>query len=393
MILLTLGGLGVESNKHAPKPGEVMVYAPKGADHMVFFDARSVLPPAWKMLQALPADKRLKSFPQAQQGVAGMVAEAQSKLSEATEMLGFHPVTDLDWAAAWVRYPEQGQPDFLIVARGAFGATPLASFAKLTGKELVQLGARTVLRLEPGVTLGQGPDGALLLGTTAWVEPRIRATWGAVSDKGFTAEASRILAKRPFLMLASRPSPTVAKRFARNFRDPDLQFFKELLTDHRFGGAWLAYNGLGWTWTAHKKAGAARVKLASEGVIEILRAWHPALRGFTRLALAVLPSYASQPVIQHVLEHKDWILKTVLKHSGDGNFAVRLVKKGKTVTVEATAKRLSQVLPVTGFLPVIGAGVALFTMKASATKHEMYEAREPQVETGTEELAPQPAPK
>ena len=387
IIALTLGGLGIERNKRAPKPKDVMVYAPQDADHMLFLDWDSVVKPAWKTIQRLPNDKRLKSFPEAIESVKMVVGEATRGVSMVSERMGFHPIDDVRWAAVWLKYGAAGDPQFLVTARGAFGADAVTRLAQAAGKEVTQLGARQVVRLDENITLGQGPDGALLLGTSAWVDARIRATWQAVNDKGFTARVKKTLAKKPFFMLVSRPSPTTKTRFRDAINDPEMAFFQELIAGHEYASFHLTYNSLGWTWLGQNAIGAERAEMASEGLVDLMRAGHPASRGAVRLALAVLGSYTHEPFVKRILEHKKLILDLVIKNTGDGQFKAKVTRKGNQVSVEASGKKLSEVLPVAGFIPLVGAGAAVFMFR-SKEAYQYDEKQEQQFEPKPSAPAP-----
>ena len=122
------------------------------------------------------------------------------------------------------------------------------------------------------------------------------------------------------------------------------------------------HNGVSWSYAAKDRAAVDTVALASDGVIPHLRAAPPSPRGAARVLLAGLRAHAGDdPRVAAVLAHEKELLALADSWSGDGRFvaAIDRAPAKNRVTVRATGKKLSQVIPLGGLLPLAGAAAFL----------------------------------
>jgi len=148
-----------------------------------------------------------------------------------------------------------------------------------------------------------------------------------------------------------------------------------------------------WSWDATSKDGYERAVMASEGVLDLFRSGHFAARGFARVALSALRSYAGQePAIDMILRHQDELMKLVTSVTGDGKFRVDFKRQpGKrSITVKATGQKLSDVLPVAGVMPLVGAGMWL-ALSGGSQKAPMEAAATDTAKAHAEVRAAEPA--
>ncbi|HUH04687.1 MAG TPA: hypothetical protein VML75_21975, partial [Kofleriaceae bacterium] len=163
----------------------------------------------------------------------------------------------------------------------------------------------------------------------------------------------------------SSPSKRAIRRARRELSDPDAAFFLDFASNHQFAALSLRHDGLDWTWVDRSTAGFNRAAMFSEGLIELFRSGHTAVRGMSKVAMAIVSSYATQdPELAMISRNQKLILDAVDAITGDGTFTARVDRNAKTrtVTVTARGKELAHVLPIVGVLPMVGAGVGLFAM-------------------------------
>jgi hypothetical protein len=351
VLLLALSGFGVAQNPNAPTSQEVLKYAP-AADVMIHVDLEAVVPNNWAKLVALPDDPTIKAVPELADEIRGMVQMAKGGVEMAKGTIGFDPIQDLDSVTAWAQYGDKGDPSFLIVARGQF---PLGVIDKMqppdpsAKKETID--GRTFLSLPDGQGLGQAADGAILFGTAGLVKARVGAKWSpAKPKKGSLGDRSAAwIDAKPFLLMTSAPSAVARKRVMRDAKDEDTAVFREILLGQDFMAIGLSWNGVSWIYDARESGGFDNAVLASEGTVSLLRAGHHATRGIAQILLAALPAYASyDKSIPAIVRKRADILKLVWSFSGDGNFVAQVDKNAadKSVTVQATGKSLSEVVPM-----------------------------------------------
>src|SRR6185369_7705049 len=107
-------------------------------------------------------------------------------------------------------------------------------------------------------------------------------------------------------------------------------------------------------WKDREKKHLARVALAVDGAIELLRAAHLAPRGLVELAAASLDSYAGESSdVDALIARQDDLVRVVDENTGDGAFDAKVDtdKKKRTITVKLTGKTLSDVVPAAVVIP------------------------------------------
>jgi hypothetical protein len=104
-------------------------------------------------------------------------------------------------------------------------------------------------------------------------------------------------------------------------------------------------------------------------LIEVFRAGHTAVRGFSKIAMVVLGSYASSsPDVANIVRNEKLILDAIDAITGDGSFTAKVNRDARTRTVSVTArgKELAHVLPIAGVLPMAGGAAAFLAMGKDA---------------------------
>jgi len=364
-VLLSLSGFGVADNPNAPSAAEVQKYAPAGADYMMYLDVEAIVPGNWKVLAGLPGLPAVKGQPKLQAAVKDIVAAAEKGRAQVKAMTGIDPITDVRSLAAWVEYTDKGDPSVLIVVRGKFAAGLVDRAGTLMGGNTEQVDGRSVVIGPDGkMALATTADGSLVGGTPAWVKERAKTAWKPLAPAKGSAmgRATALFADRPLAVLASSPSPRAAKRFAQDLRGEEGAAILDLLTSHPFAGFALHHAGVTWTATLKTAAGYERWKTGSEGVIDLLRASHFATRGFAKVGLTALEAFGAgkvgKPEVAALVKYKKELLALVDETTGDGKFEAKLEggAADRTVTVKAVGKKLSDVVPAGGLLPLAGAG-------------------------------------
>jgi hypothetical protein len=401
-LLLALSlGLGGAQKAPSPSPKQALVYAPESADHMVFVNVRAILGPAIATANTIIDQPFIKEFPEVYDAAKMGLREMSNGLGMIQQQFGFDVTKDIAYLVAWVRYRGEGAPDLLLAVKGKFGDDPLGKISQVIGGQITELRGRPAMRAGPMLMMF-GADGTLLFGSPEWVEERSLATWSGRRPKGVSALAAKALKNKPFLLLASQPSDTARSFMQAGMDDEELALFRDMFTRHNHMSLWLAADGVGWEWAARDAEAFATASMASEGMIELMRAGQVGVRGFVRLALAGLSSYTEvEPMIARVVKHRDSILKFVVDRSGDGTFKAKVSANARkrTVTVVAKSKRLDQVLPVGALIPMVGAGAAMVMLRSAdgmmmdpgSEKAEEPARTEPD-QPGEARPAPEPAP-
>ena len=362
VLLTTLGGFGVDANPKAPSGSEVMKYAPPDADFMVHIDFQAFVPRNYKLLKSLPNQKIIANNPEARKVIEDGLRELEMARGLAKSQTGIDITSDVHSLTAWVKVPSAGQPDFLVVVRGQFTDAVLNAAAGMGGARMTINGTAAV----------EGPSGMMMLaqrkneliaGSRSLVRARLQANWRAprIASGSPAAIMRSTLDKRPFYMNASKPSKQ-ALRLVTNELPRD-NVLADIATGHEFAAFSLTSKGMSWTVRARTQDGYRRTIQASEGVLDLIRASHLGARGLAHVAFAALHSYRGRhKEIDAVLRHEKELMKVLGEVTGDGKFKSSIKKdaRKRTVTVTATGKKLSDVLPVAGVLPAM-AGALFFT--------------------------------
>ena len=361
VLLTTLGGFGVSSNSKAPSGTEVMKYAPANADAMIHVDLQALVPGNYKLLQGLPNHKLVSQHAEARKGIEQMIREVEFARGMVKNRTGVDLVQDVHSLTAWAKFPSAGMPHLLVVVRGSFTDALLEAAAQMGGARSEIDGTKAV----------QSPDGAIMLavrqsevilGSTDWVKARMSKSWKAprVAGGSPSAKVRKMLDKKPFYLAASNPSKQAVRRMMSEL--PRDNVAADIVSGHKFGALALSSKGVTWTIDAHSKEGYERALMASEGMLDVFRASHIGTRGMGRVLMSALRSYRGKSKeIDMVLKHENELLDVMTKLTGDGKFRSNVKKnaRGLSFTVTATGKKLSDVLPLMGVMPMIGAAAFL----------------------------------
>lgn len=378
ILLLSLGGFGLQPNPTPPTPDQSLAYAAPEADLVLHFDIATVVPGNYKALGKLADEPSIKAVPELRDLVRKTIGQAEAGRGMARGMLGIDPVTDLNSATAFVQLAKQGDPAFLIAVRGKFPPDMIAKASQLAGHAVTKVGAASMADLGDGKSLGLTRDGVLLLGATAWVKPRLADAWKAPARPPGSnlAKMAEVLATRPFFAVGGALSPAMRKEAASELKSE--LFLADLMKRHRFFAVGMHTDGLSWRWDDSTRAGLDSMKQFSEGVIELMRASQIAPRGVAKMAAAAVDSYrGTSKQIDEVIRRKAELLKLVEQLTGDGKFAATVNADPRTLRldVRATASSFSQVAPFGLMVPFLGA--AFFGVREAAPAMIMEPAPPP----------------
>jgi len=369
-FLMALSGFGVDSNPKAPTADAVLEHSVDDADLIVHLDIAAIAPRNFKALTDLPKDPGIKSNPELLAKTKEIAAQATQGRAMVKGMLGLDVVTDLQSVTAFVKLHADGSdPDAVIEIRGTIPPDLVTKVSKMSGAPLETFGGRTGVVLPDHKYLGVTKSGSVLVGTDTLVKPRLADGWKAPARAAGSrgARVAAILDEKPFLAWAVSPSQTLVKMLeGKTGKNAATEMVKDL--DLAVGG--LRADGLVWAVYHKSKAGFDRSSLAADGMIDLMRAFQIAPRGFAKVAVAYLDAYAGQSKeIDDLIKHKDEILKIVDTFTGDGQFKATVDRdpKGKSVTVHAIGKHLSEVLPAGMIVPLAAAGAWVGMARATAT--------------------------
>jgi hypothetical protein len=246
---------------------------------------------------------------------------------------------------------------------------------------------------EPAIALTR--DAVMLIGAPDLIRDRLADGWKSPShdagtNLGYFAE---VLGGKPVLAVVLTMSPAARSEAVDHLGK---NFAGDLVIRHKAAAFSIFHDGIGWIWVDSSKAGVDSMELVSNGVIDVLRAAQIAPRGIAKIAMGALDSYSgSSAQIDDLIKHKADIQKIIETYSGDGNFKVKLDKNPKTMrlTVRATGKTVSEVLPLGLILPAGIAGYFTVQAKSAATALPMIqELPAPSKQPATPPAGKQPAP-
>lgn len=364
-LMLALSGFGVDANKKAPSADTVLAYTVDEADLVAYVDVVAVGPRNHKVLVGLPDDPTVKASPEALALAKKLKTNVEGVRGMAKAVAGLDPVNDITSVTLYVDLAPGAAPQQMAVARGTFPVDFLEKVAAVAGGTTGAIDGRTTLELDASRFLGMTRDGTLIVGPKAWVEPRVDDDWKAPKRKKGSAWAAiaKRLDARPFLLIAAKLDEASASELAKEAGEP---FVSDLITGGELAILALHTDGVAFHWKDRSEDGLDRVALATEGLIELTRAAHVAPRGVAKIAVAVLGSYQGMNKdVDALIARKDDLLDVIEEYTGDGKFKVSFDtdNKARTLTVRATGKSLSDVIPAAVFIP---AGAFLFLAAGEA---------------------------
>lgn len=355
-IILAITSFSIKPNPKAPDADAALEQAVDEADLMVHVDWKATVGDNYPTFAKLADDPQIKQVPELAKVLRDATTQAEGGRAMFKNMIGFDLVTDLTSITAYAKLPAPGQqPDFLVVVRGNLAADLPQKIARGLGGKEETIDGRVTASMPDGTLIGFSKSGALIAGKREWAEPRLSDKWKAPGRARGSAWAliATALDKKPFFLVASKPSPDALAQLTATAGVDN--FGKDLIANHQLLVVAATATGVHWMYQAKDGAFAARVKQASEGLIELMRAGHLFPRGVAELAAAALPSYAGQsPALDGAIKHKDKLMAAVDDLTGDGKFAATVKLSGTLVTVETKGKRISDVVP-TGVMVGLGA--------------------------------------
>jgi hypothetical protein len=357
LVLLALSGFGVKPNPNAPAAAEVVKYAPDNADAMMYFDVEATLPPNYKVFTSLPSSPLLAAAsPELRAWLNDIVQHAEGARMMATGSMGVDPVTAIKSVAAWTQLDAKGKQHKLLVVRGSFPpdlADKIIANAHAT-RETVD--GHVFFQIS-GAEKSMGIVGdTVLMGDADLVKKRLAK--GYRPSKATSPRIAALFDDHPFMVLALTPSSGLTKLIqAKAGHDADKALLVDVITGTDVSALSLRATGVSWVLHARSAAGYQRAVDASDGMLALMRSQHLGLRGMARLVVAALPSFSRDPKVAALIKHRADILKLVDDWSGDGMFEAKVDNKtaDRSVTVRATGKTLSEVLPLTGLMVPAGA--------------------------------------
>lgn len=374
-ILLSVPSFGVQAVPSSPAPAEVLAYAPKNADAMVFVDFRAFVGNNVQAIKALPQHPAIKRNKETVAIARDAIREVETGINMVKGLINVDVTQDVHWAAGWVVVPSSGDPKFLLAVRGNLPADLLGRVGGMVGASPTRIGSGEALTAPGGGEMvARTQDGTYLVGTASWVKARLAKNW---RSRARNANVTAALAEKPFFLATSHPTRTAMKRYSREISDPEAAVFADLMTGHNFASLGLTHDGVSWRWHSRSQRGHERATTASEGMIELMRAGHLSTRGMVKLALSVAASYtAIEPEVKALMAYEKDILAVVDAITGDGSFKVAVddQKARRKLHVRATGAELSDVVPMAGAVPLIAAG-AFFGYSSAAPASATQPAR------------------
>jgi hypothetical protein len=376
-LLLGMAGFGLSANPKPPTVDQALQYAIADADVVAHLDAASLVPGNYKALGQLADQPQIKSSPELVAMVRKAVGEIEGARGVAKLTTGIDVTTDISDATAFVQFVPHAEPRFVVAVHGKFSTANLDKIAQLTGKQTAKLGGGTIVDggpHDPAIALTR--DAVMLIGAPDLVRDRLADGWkppshDAGTNLGYVAEA---ISGKPVLavvltMSAAARSEALGHLGAHNFAS-------DLVNRHKAAAFSIFHDGIGWTWVDSSKTGVDSMELVSNGVIDVLRAAQIAPRGIAKIAMGALDSYSGTSAqIDDLIQRKADLQKIIETYSSDGNFKVKLDKnvKAMRLTVRATGKTVSEVLPVGMVVPAAIAGYLVVQAKATATTQPMIQ--------------------
>ena len=391
-LALALGGFGVQQNPKAPSADVVLEYAVEDADVIAYVDAVPLIPPNYTALKKLPDAPEIKGNAAPKDVVGKVIAEVEGARGLVKGAVGVDLTTDLSNAVVFAKLSQP--PEVLLVARGKFPSDMPTKIAKMMGGKAEKIGDAEAIALGgPFEVLAIGKGGVLFAGARSLVTARLDAKWKAPArPKGsLLAEAAKILGDKPvYMTAASMASGRVRKHVEAESKDAAAMIDRfEMLA-----GA-IYHNGVGWMVDDKDAEGHKRSVLASDGVIDLMRAAHLAPRGVIKVMMSVIGDMTGKsPELAELAKHEDDVLELLEQFTGDGKFKVKtdVDKKNFKVTVRASGKRLSEVLPIGFIAPMMWLGAS------RASDDKTPAAKQPVTTstgkaTGGGKTAPKPTPR
>jgi len=378
VLLLGMAGFGLQANPKAPTVEQALQYAVADADLAVHLDAASVVPGNYRLLSQLADQPQIKASPELSKLVRQAIGEIEGARGMAKMMTSIDVTTDIADATGLFRIVPGSDPSFVIAVHGKFSAQTLDKIAAMAGKSAARLGAGTIVELGPGdPAIALTKDGVMLFGTTNLVRDRLADGWkppshDAGTSLGYLADAIKA---KPVLAVVLTMSAAARREALTHLGGGSPQgFAADVITRHKAAAFSIFHDGIGFTWVDSSPAGVDAMELIVSGVLDMLRAAQIAPRGIAKITMGALDSYRGVSAqVDDLIKHKADIMKIVETYTGDGGFKVAIDKNPKTMrlSVRATGKSVSEVLPFGLLLPAAVAGFLAYRAEESAVTSPM----------------------
>jgi len=363
-MLMGASGFSVGTNPTAPTPQAALEYAMPDADVIAYADIGAVVPGNYKVLTSLPNNPQIKASPELTQNLKKLIAEIDGPRGLAKGFTGIDLVTDVSDITASMKLVPRKAPHWVAGGPGKLPAGTVDKIAKVAGKTPVKSGNVVWFDAGDGTAVGF-KNGALVAGTAQLVKDRLADTWKAPAitagtNLGAASDAIGVKPVLAFVVGLSASARTQALAMHSNGGKASPNFFTDIIKRHKLWSFSVNRDGLGWTWIDQTKAGMESMAQFSDGLVDVMRAAQIAPRGFAKMALGSIDSYkGADKQLDDVIKHKADLAKLVDTYTSDGQFKAQIDKDTKTnkLTVRLSGKTLSEVLPLGGMLPAIGAGV------------------------------------
>jgi len=358
-FMLALQGFGVDADPKAPTADAVLAYAVEDADVVLHVDVAAIGPRNYKVLAALPDDPLVKANADLLAMAKKIKANVEGVRGMSKAVTGLDPITDISSVTLFVDLVPDADPVMMAVARGRFPADFVKKLSSVAGGTAGTVDGRATLEVDAKTFIGTTKDGVLIVGPKTWVTPRIDNDWKKPARKKGSSWATiaKQLDSKPFLLAAAKLDDKAATWAAKQAGE---NFAADLIRGHELAIVALHRDGVAFHWKDRTKAGLDRVAMLTDGAIELTRAMHIAPRGFAKIALAAVDSYKGKDKdADALIAHKADIVKIVDAYTGDGKFKVSIAKdaKARTLTMRATGKSLSEVVPTAALVPLVVIGL------------------------------------
>jgi hypothetical protein len=334
-----------------------------------------LVPGNYRLLGQLADQPQIKASAELSKLVRQAVGEIEGARGMAKMMTGIDVTTDIADATGLFRIVPGSDPSFVLAVHGKFSAGNLDKIATMAGKSAARQGTGTIVETgpnDPAIALTK--DGVVLIGTPALVRDRLADGWkppshDAGTSLGYLADAIKA---KPVLAVVLTMS-AAARREALAHLGPQ-GFAADVITRHKAAAFSIFHDGIGFTWVDSSPAGVDAMELVVGGMLDVLRAAQIAPRGIAKIAMGALDSYRGlNAQVDDLIKHKADLLKIVETYTGDGSFKVAIDKNPKAmrISVRATGKSVSEVLPFGLVLPGAIAGFLAYRAEESAVKSPM----------------------
>lgn len=362
-LLLGMAGFGVQQNPKAPTADQALQYALPDADVVVHVDAAAVVPGNFKVLKALPDQAQIKASPELAKAVRRAIGEIEGARGLARTATGIDLVSDISDATLFFRFVPKQDPQFIAAVHGKFTPVTLDKIGKASGGAVTKVGGGAMVDTgSDDPAIGLTKDGVLIVGTSNLVRDRVGDAWKAPTRAPGSglAHAADAINARPLFAVVLTMSPAARAEVLRNVGGKN--YLTDVVQRHKLLAMSVFHDGIGWSWIDSTRTGLDAMALSSEGVLELMKAAHIAPRGIAKIALGALDSYkGTDKRIDDLIRRKKDLMTILETYTGDGNFAVKVDKdvKNLRLTVRATGKSLSEVLPAGFVVPGLAWGMLM----------------------------------